>query len=130
MLAACTQLASISTSVSVREYTYLLEKTKGLEITIIREKLSTLTSVLLGNVLADGSALVDQESIVIENRDSTKRLLGKMIWCLLLALGEVNGDELKVDVFLVENSENTLSTGGNLHAVEFESHDCSLVICF
>jgi len=48
----------------------------------------------------------------------------------LLALGEVNGDELKVDVFLVENSENTLSTGGNLHAVEFESHGCGLVICF
>ena len=54
--------------------------------------------------------------------DLAEGLLLQVLRGLVLALGEVDGDEFERDFLLVKNGSNTLGAGGDRAAVESEDH--------
>jgi hypothetical protein len=83
-----------------------------------------LTTILLGDVLADSSALVHEVAVVFEDWDLSEGLHSHEFGAFVLADGEVDGDELVSYAQLIAGHGYTLGAGGMGSAVDFENHDC------
>jgi hypothetical protein len=54
--------------------------------------------------------------------DLAERLLLEVFCTLMLALGEVDLDQLERDFLLGQHSRNPFSTGRQVHSMEFKNH--------
>ena len=99
----------------------LLEERGLLHIRGIRHELAD-AAVLQCDVAADGSALEELESVVVDVGDLAERLMLLERLVFLLALQKVHDDELVWNVEFLEDSTDALSAGGYGKAVELEDH--------
>lgn len=100
----------------------LLEERCGLQIAGVWDNGVALSAVLRRNVPADSTALEEDETIVVDVGDLAERLFLEEGRGLVLALGEVDGDELILNVLLLQCCGDAASAGGDRVADKFENH--------
>ena len=102
--------------------THLLVQTECLDVPLGGQQRSALVGVLGRDVLGDGPALEQDETVVVEDRDLAKWVQLHVLLGLVLADGKVDGDKLEWDVLLVQNGAHTLRAGRAFHAVNLDDH--------
>ena len=101
---------------------HLLKQSIRLQVTFSRQQWSSLTLILLRNILGDGSALEQDESIVLQGWNLAEWLHLHVLLRFVLAFGEIDRDELVWDSLLIERGEYTLRASRTLYAMNFEDH--------
>jgi len=97
----------------------LLEETVCLRVGGVGKEVGL---VLDGEVTSDSAALVDEETVVLEDGDLAERLHFHESGRLVFTLHHVDGDQLEGNIKLLQDDGDTATAGGEREGMELEDH--------